>query len=63
MEGEQKAIGESFSSFSEVLDEKFGEGKTIRYWPEKGRYYAFIHPKKMHGALWEVIDGKYDSQK
>jgi hypothetical protein len=48
---------------AKLVPEKFGEGKTVRFWPEKGRYYSFIHPKKMHGALWEVIDGKYDSQK
>ena len=46
-----------------IVPEKLsGTGKEIRYWPEKGRYYAFIHPKDTHGALWEVIDGKYKSQ-
>lgn len=48
---------------AKLVPEKYGEGKTVRFWPEKKRYYAFIHPKKMHGALWEVIDGKYESQK
>ena len=45
-----------------VPEKLSGEGKTIRLWPERQRYYSFIHPKKMHGALWEVIDGRYMSQ-
>jgi catechol 2,3-dioxygenase-like lactoylglutathione lyase family enzyme len=48
---------------AKIVPERFGEKKEIRLWPEKKRYYAFIHPKKMHGALWEIIDGKYESQK
>lgn len=46
-----------------LVPEKFGEKKEVRFWPEKKRYYAFIHPKDTHGAMWEVIDGKYASQK
>ena len=45
-----------------IVPEKFGEKKEVRFWPEKKRYYAFVHPKDTHGALWEVIDGKYASQ-
>ncbi len=45
-----------------IIPEK-ATNKEIRFWPEKKRNYSFIHPKSMHGALWEVIDGKYDSQK
>ncbi|WAC08923.1 MAG: VOC family protein [Thermodesulfobacteriota bacterium] len=46
-----------------VPEKLSGTGKEVRFWPDKGRNYAFIHPKRMHGALWEVIDGKYSSQK
>ena len=46
-----------------IIPEKFGQKKDVRFWPEQKRHYAFIHPKKMNGALWEVIDGKYESQK
>lgn len=46
-----------------IVPEKFGEKKEVRFWPEKKRYYAFVHPKHTHGALWEVIDGQYESQK
>jgi predicted enzyme related to lactoylglutathione lyase len=46
-----------------VPEKLSGEGKEVRFWPDKGRYYAFIHPKHTHGALWEVIDGTYDSKK
>jgi len=46
-----------------LVPEKFGEKKEVRFWPEKKRYYAFVHPKDTHGAMWEVIDGKYASQK
>jgi catechol 2,3-dioxygenase-like lactoylglutathione lyase family enzyme len=45
-----------------IVPEKFGEKKEVRFWPEKKRFYAFVHPKDTHGALWEVIDGKYASQ-
>ena len=46
-----------------VTERLSGSGKEVRLWLEKGRYYAFVHPKNTHGALWEVIDGKYASQK
>ena len=45
-----------------IVPEK-GTNKEIRFWPEKKRNYSFIHPRSMHGAPWEVVDGKYDSQK
>ena len=51
------------SNGATIVPEKFGEKKEVRFWPEKKRYYAFVHPKHTHGALWEVIDGKYESQK
>ena len=60
------SVGESVPKLKEngavIVPEKFGEKKEVRFWPEKKRYYAFVHPKDTHGALWEVIDGKYASQ-
>ena len=58
-----QAVPQLKANGATIVPEKFGEKKEIRFWPEKGRYYAFVHPKHTHGALWEVIDGKYESQK
>jgi methylmalonyl-CoA/ethylmalonyl-CoA epimerase len=30
-----------------------------RFAKELNRYFAFLHPRQCHGALTEVIDGKY----
>jgi len=59
----EKAVPMLKDNGATIVPEKFGAGKEVRFWPEKGRYYAFVHPKHTHGALWEVIDGKYASQK
>lgn len=37
----------------------FGD-KEVQYWDYANRNYTFLHPKKLHGIILEVIDGKYD---
>jgi len=58
----QKETSKLKSNGATIIPER-ETNKEIRFWPEKKRNYAFIHPKSMHGVLWEVIDGMYESQK
>jgi hypothetical protein len=52
----------------EIMEDRDGTGAVARFIDRKprfarelNRYFAFLHPKKCHGVLAEVIDGSYKS--